>query len=212
KQAEGQGKTPAACHSPPPPGAIKTAGAAPRSGAEEPSAPDEASAAAEAAASSDHIEASLPPADLAATPPGPAAATGESELVIAAEPMQAAPEAASATDQAAASPGGDIAPPPEPETIEVWRPSRADGRSRGRARQQTRTRRTQNQPAAAQPAEQADTTALRAGSRPEAIEPPGGSSVQTRPRQHGRKRHKPEHRADRAQHDRPASRRFERRE
>jgi ATP-dependent RNA helicase SUPV3L1/SUV3 len=96
--------------------------------------------------------------------------------------------------------------------IEIWRPSRADGRWRGRSRQQTRTRRTQKQPAAAQPAEQADTTALRAGSPPEATEPPGGSSVQTRPQQHGRKRHKPEHRADRAQHDRPASKRFERRE
>jgi len=135
-----------------------------------------------------------------------------SELVVAAEPMQIAPEVASATDQAAPSPVGDIAPPQEPEMIEVWRPSRADGRWRGRSRQQTRTRRTQKQPAAAQPAEQADTTALRAGSPPEATEPPGGSSVQTRPRQHGRKRHKPEHRADRAQHDRPASKRFERRE
>jgi ATP-dependent RNA helicase SUPV3L1/SUV3 len=172
----------------------------------------EASAADEADGSSDHVEASLPLADLAGTPPGPAAATGASELVVAAEPMRIAPEVASATDQAAPSPVGDIAPPQEPDMIEIWRPSRADGRWRGRSRQQTRTRRTQKQPAAAQPAEQADTTALRAGSPPEATEPPGGSSVQTRPRQHGRKRHKPEHRADRAQHDRPASKRFERRE
>ena len=171
----------------------------------------EASAADEADGSSNHVEASLP-ADLAGSPLGPAAATGESELVVAAEPMQIALEVASATDQAAPSPVGDIAPPQEPEMIEVWRPSRADGRWRGRSRQQTRTRRTQKQPAAAQPAEQADTTALRAGSPPEATEPPGGSSVQTRPRQHGRKRHKPERRADRAQHDRPESKRFERRE
>ena len=171
----------------------------------------EASAADEADGSSNHVEASLP-ADLAGSPLGPAAATGESELVVAAEPMQIALEVASATDQAAPSPVGDIAPPQEPEMIEVWRPSRADGRWRGRSRQQTRTRRTQKQPAAAQPSEQSDTTALRAGSPPEATEPPGGSSVQTRPRQHGRKRHKPEHRADRAQHDRPESKRFERRE
>src|SRR5262249_19128493 len=212
KPAEELRENPAAISLPAASAAIENAGDGTTSEADEASATDEASAADEAAASSDHIEASLPPADLAATPPGPAAATGESELVIAAEPMQAAPEGASAPDQAAASPGGDIAPPQEPEMIEVWRPSRADGRWRGRSRQQTRTRRTQKQPAAAQPAEQADTTALRAGSRPEAIEPPGGSSVQTRPRQHGRKRHKPEHRADRAQHDRPASRRFERRE
>jgi ATP-dependent RNA helicase SUPV3L1/SUV3 len=105
----------------------------------------EASAADEADGSSNHVEASLP-ADLAGSPLGPAAATGESELVVAAEPMQIALEVASATDQAAPSPVGDIAPPQEPEMIEVWRPSRADGRWRGRSRQQTRTRRTQKQP------------------------------------------------------------------
>src|SRR5262249_31076223 len=208
KPPEELSENPAAISLPAASAAIENAGAGTTS------EPGEASAADEAAASSDHIEASLPPADLAPTPPDPssAAATGEPELVLAAEPMQASREVASATDQTAASPVGDIVPPQEPEMIEVWRPGRADGRWRDRSRQQTRTRRAQKQPAAAQRAEQADTPALRAGSPPEATEQPGGTSVQARPRQHGRKRRKPEHRADRAQHDRPATKRFERRE
>jgi len=163
-------------------------------------------------ASSDLVEASLPTADPAATPQGSAAAGGESEILAAPEPAPTPPEVASAVERIAASQSGDIAALQEPEMIEVWRPSRSEGRWRGRSRQHTKNRQAQKQPAAAESAQDARSAVQQADSSSPPSEPSGERGVQTRPRQHGRKRRKPEHWADRAQRERPLPKRFERRE
>src|SRR5262249_8291716 len=122
------------------------------------------------------------------------------------------PDVASAVERIAANQSGDIAALQEPEMIEVWRPGRSEGRWRGRSRQHTKNRQAQKQPAAAESAQDARNAVQQADSSSPPSEPSGERGVQTRPRQHGRKRRKPEHWADRAQRERPGPKRFERRE
>jgi ATP-dependent RNA helicase SUPV3L1/SUV3 len=136
-------------------------------------------------------------------------------------PQETAQETAQEAAQEAVEAVADTAPPPsaESEMVEVWRPSRPEGRRRVRERHRRppkqgaadlgkrglREIRDSGTPSA--PAETGEALSTTASGEPASAEAPANTG---RPPRH---RRKPEHRAERPQRDRPPpGKRFERRE
>ena len=135
--------------------------------------------------------------------------------------QETAQETAQETDQAAADAPAQSAPSPsgEPAMIEVWRPSRPEGRRRGRERHRGPARHTRAE-AGKRAAKETQVSGVSAAGGAAAAEatsasvsselPAADAHANTgRPPRH---RRKPEHRADRSQRERPPANRFERRE
>jgi ATP-dependent RNA helicase SUPV3L1/SUV3 len=151
------------------------------------------------------------------TPAG--SGSSQSNLQPAAEPAEAAQEPASAAAPTTATDRGEAALPTEQgmptehEMIEVWRPGRTEGRRRAHARPHGRAKQARIKPSVAAPepaqdgnAAQTQTTALPATT--DLV----SEGAHARQQQRFRQRRKPEHRTDRQQRERPAVKRFERRE
>jgi ATP-dependent RNA helicase SUPV3L1/SUV3 len=175
-------------------------------------------------------QAAAPP-ELANAPPQADLQTAEETEIAAAEkedreadrePATNAVEADQERSQAAAeSPAHPGLPPGgEPEMIEVWRPSRPEGRRRVRARQRGAPKQIGAEAGKHPPKRTHDsgvpaaglTGAVEAMPRPAASEPLSSAEAHANLGRPPRHRRKPEHRANRPQHERPPAKRFERRE